>query len=304
MSHHHAAIALISLCCAGGLAAQKGARERAIDKSLERAHAELTKELDIWSDHSTIENAWQARSKHFVVRTVESYMLANDIAKGLETMFDHFQKQLGDDYVPTTLFPVVILPSRAAYNSFGEAHGQEHSSFYGSFFAASHEQLPVAAEYHENPTLLRMQITHSVVHQYLHAAYPQSIGRRPMWIEEGLAAYFTYYWDPKWTLDRFLEAKEKRRLPRLSQALRAQPSAYRADPDARLLQLAMLFDYLIRHREDTKSAPDEQGKMRGPFRDYLVAVLKGNNTSKEPFAKLLADRAQLSEDFNAFEFPR
>ncbi|MCK5945182.1 MAG: hypothetical protein KAI24_24545 [Planctomycetes bacterium] len=286
------------------LCAQQAARVRAIDRALDRMHAELTRDLDVWSDHSTIENGWQASTEHFVVRTTRSYGLARDIAVGLETMLGHFQRQLGTDYAPSSPLPIVILPSRAEYNGFGDQHGQEHSSFYGSFFARAHPQQVVAAEYHENPTLLRMHITHSVVHQYLHFAYPQTSGNRPVWIEEGLAAYFTFYWKPDWMLERFVDARQKRRLVRLERILSSNIADFRNDTESRLLHLSMFFDYLIRFREDTRSAPDAKGRMRGAFRDYLVAVLEGRPTDGMHFAKLLEDPGELADQFGEFEFPK
>ena len=46
-----------------------------------------------------------------------------------------------------------------------------------------------------------MQITHSALHQFLAAAFP---GRTPpTWINEGLAAYFSIYWDYDWGLSEF-----------------------------------------------------------------------------------------------------
>lgn len=277
---------------------------RALDRAIARMHAAITADLDIWTDHSTFENAWVGRTKNFTVRTTVSYGLARDIAVGLETMLGHFQRVLGTDFVPSAPLPVYVFPNRAEYNAFGEQHGEHHSSFYGSFHAPGHPEQPVAAEWNENGTLMRMQITHSVVHQYLRAAYPATATSRPVWIEEGLAAYFTHYWNPEWTLTEYLRAKEENRLVPLSTALRDNIAVYGARTDERMLQLAIFFDYLLRLREDTRSAPDENGRMRGPFRDYLIAVLEGRDPADEPFAALLADPARLQREFEAFDFGR
>lgn len=276
--------------------------KRIVGRAVERMHERVTEKLDVWEDHSTFENAWVATTDHFSVHTTTSYGEGKDIATGLETMLGHFQKVLGTDYVPPKPLPVFILPGRAAYNTFGENHGEAHSSFYGSFHALSHAQRPVAAEWIDNPTLLRMQITHSVVHQYLHEAFPQSVGRRPAWVEEGLAAYFTFYWDTKWTLQQYLRAKDEGRLLDLAKVFLDPIGRYGADTEARFLQLAIFFDYLLRLREDTKSTVGEDGKPTGAFRDYLMATLEGRSPIGQPFAGMLINRQKLAADFLAYDF--
>ena len=277
---------------------------RAVDRAVQRTHQRLAEKLDIWEDHSTFENAWLVKSEHFVVRTTVSHGLARDLASGLETMLGHFRTVLGIDFVPPAPLTVFVFPDRAAYNAFGEQHGEHHSSFYGSFHATGHPDQPVAVEWNRNPTLLRMHVTHSVVHQYLHHAFPGTVGNRPAWIEEGLAAYFTSYWNLAWTLQQYLRAKDDARLIALDKVLRDDIAAFATDTDARMLQLAVFFDWLLRLRDDTKSTPGEDGRMRGPFRDYLVAVLEGRDTGDLPFQQLLADREKLAAEFAAVEFPQ
>lgn len=276
--------------------------KRVLDRAVKRLHRDLTEELDIWVDRSDFANAWVATTDHFSVRTTKSYGLAKDLASGLETMLGHFRKVLGSDYVPPKPFPVFVLPGRADYNAFGESHGEHHSSFFGSFHALSHAERPVAAEWIDNPTLLRMQITHSVVHQYLHSAFPASVGKRTAWVEEGLAAYFTFYWDPKWTLDQYLLAKKDGRLLDLGKVLLQPISQYGNDTEVRMLQLAIFFDYLLRLREDTKTTIGEDGKPQGAFRDYLIATLEGRSPLALPFSRILINRAKLAQDFLDYDF--
>ena len=278
--------------------------KRVLERAVDRMHEKLTGRLDIWEDHSSFDNPWIASTDHFSVYTTKSYGQGKDIATGLETMLGHFQKVLGTDYAPPKPLPVFLLPGRAAYNKFGEDHGEHHSSFYGSFHALSHAQRPVAAEWLENPTLLRMQITHSVVHQYLHEAFPASVGKRTAWVEEGLAAYFTFYWDSKWTLAQYLQAKDDGRLLDLDKVLLQPISTYNTDTEARLLQLAIFFDYLLRLRPDTKTVVDEDGKASGAFRDYLIATLQGRSPIGLPFSGLLINRKKLAEDFLDYDFSK
>ncbi len=295
---------LVRSVCASLALSPVAAQQRAIDRAVERAHDARTKQLDIWEDHSTFENAWLAETEHFAVRTTASYGLARDLAAGLETMLGHFHSVLGVDFTPPAALPVFVLPDRAAYNAFGEQHGEHHSSFYGSFHASNHPEQPVAVAWDPNPTLLRMHVTHSVVHQYLHRAFPASAGNRPAWVEEGLAAYFTSYWALEWTRQEYLRAKDDARLVSLPRILRDDVAAFSADTEVRMLQLAVLFDWLLRLREDTKSTQGDDGAMRGPFRDYLVAVLEGRDTRDLPFRAVLQDPAKLAADFAAFEFPQ
>lgn len=278
--------------------------KRVLDRAVKRLHEKLTNKLDVWVDHSNFENAWIATTDHFSVYTTTSYGQGKDIAAGLETMLGHFHNVLGTDYVPPKPLPVFLLPGRAAYNTFGGNHGEHHSSFYGSFHALSHAQRPVAAEWINNPTLLRMQITHSVVHQYLYEAFPSSVGKRTAWLEEGLAAYFTYYWDPKWTLDQYLVARDEGRLLDLGKVLLQPISTYGIDTESRMLQLAIFFDYLLRLREDTKTTIGEDGKPQGAFRDYLIATLEGRSPIALPFARILINREKLAEDFLEYDFAK
>ena len=75
-----------------------------------------------------------------------------------------------------------------------------------------------------------------------------------------------------------------------------------ADPHACLTELGMLFAYLLAYREDTRTP---EGADRGPFVDYLRAVLDGRDTHGTAVHALLTERLdELERDFRAFEFPR
>ncbi len=135
---------------------------------------------EVFEDHSTWEKAWEATSRHFLVRTTHSYGLAAQLAQGLDVMLGHVQKTLGVEVAPPRRYHVYVLPSVADYNAFGNANGQEHSSCYGSFHAAAHPERAVAAVYDGNHSWLKMLVTHSMVHQYVQDAFPAA--RLPTWV--------------------------------------------------------------------------------------------------------------------------
>lgn len=301
---------LLPTLCLGAIAAAQDASpprtprpslyEKALRRALEAAQQRALRDVDVHEDHSTWENAWEAKSDHFVVRTTRSYGEGMQLALGLETMLKTMQETLGIDAAPAQPIRVFVLPDRDAYNQFGNQYGAEHSSFYGSFFADQAPERPVAVAWVDNAPWLRMQVTHSVVHAYLAQVWPND---RPTWIDEGLAAYFSLYWDWNWGTAEFERLKQEKQLVPMRALLRDGIAGYTQNTHARLMQLAMLFDYLLRCREDTRTAgPDERGRA-SPFRDYLQAL----RTGKEPPAaveRLLDDPAQLERDLLAFDFTR
>ncbi|MGE3173406.1 MAG: hypothetical protein AB7O97_12345 [Planctomycetota bacterium] len=296
--------ALALLLAAPSLSAQRGATDRLLARALQQVHDGLERDVDLWSDHSTWDNAWVGRTAHFEVRTTHSYGEAIDLAQGLEAMLGHVQQALAMDFAPSERQHVFVFPDIAAYNTFGNANGEHHSSFYGSFFAPGHAQRPVATVWHENPTWLRMQVTHSFVHQYLAAAFP---GRQiPTWLDEGLASYFTAYWDYAWSLGQFEQLKAADQLPRMRQLLRDGVDRYTpgAATNARLSMLGMTFYWLLRYREDTRTVTADEGSAQAPFRDYVTALLHGRPVEGLPFHALAQDPDALERALLEFEFPR
>lgn len=287
-----------------GAIAQAPARptpyQRALVAATADAQQRIENGLSLWSDHSTWEQAWVGRTERFAVRTTSSYGAARDLAQGLEVMIGNLERTLGRTPAPTGVQNVYVFPDLAAYNQFGNQFGEHHSSFYGSFFAPRNDQRPVAALWSDNATLLRMQVTHSAVHQYLAAAYP---GRTlPAWLDEGLAAHFAAWWDYGWTLGEYERLRAAGELPPLPTLLQDGVAAYVGGTHARMTELAMLFYWLLRFREDTRT-PDEAAAP-APFRDYVTALLEGRPTDGMHCALLFADAAQLDEDLRAFTFPR
>jgi hypothetical protein len=283
----------------------------ALDGALARAHADLASNADIWTDHSTWANPWSAKTKHYEVRTTQTYAVTRSLAQGLEAMLKNFQTTLGIDFVPPERMKVFLFPDILAYNAVGDTHA-EHSSFYGSFYANLHPEQPVAAAPHPNPLSLRMQITHSALHQDLALAFP---GTHPVWIEEGLAAYFSTYWDYDWTLSEFERVKEGRTWVSLDNLLGDPLTQYATRTHERLTELGMLFYYLLRYSEDTRTTQPDEAEPRAPFRDYLLGRLRGWNPTQltsifQTDANLLAMQKliqatdALEQDFRTYEFPR
>lgn len=274
---------------------------RALQRAVAEAQARAIQDLDVWEDHSSWDSAWEVRTEHFRVRTTRSYGEGMQIALGLENMLEHFQQALGTGFAPQEPLPVFLLPDRAAYNQFGEANGAEHSSFYGSFYADQHADQPVAVAWEANPVWLRMQITHSVVHQYLDRAFS---GSPPAWVDEGLAAYFSIYWAYPWAVTELERLKGDGELLPLSRLLSDPLPSYTQKTNTRFLQLGMLFYYLLRFRDDTRTTLPREAEQRAPFRDYLTAVLQGRDPSSLPVHSLLQDTGTLEKEFLAYQFPR
>lgn len=305
-----------------------GPYRRVLRAAVERAQAELVNASDLYEDHSTWERAWRAESARYVVQTTHSRYLAQDVANGLDTMFDHFRRILRSEFEPTQKLEVFILPDLAAYNDFGNEHGAEHSSFLGSFFPNGHPQRPVACMFDANPILLRMWITHSAVHQFVDRAYTR---QAPVWMSEGLASYFALYWDQDYgprELARILAnappidqapapdaglrnavqnllgnqaAPSPATYVPLGQLLDAPIASYVDRSHSRLIELGMLFTYLLHFREDTRTVEEEGEIVSAPFADYLRDYLEGRDvTGTAVHALLFVDRGQLEADFRAY----
>ena len=269
----------------------------ALRRAVTAAAVRLRARQDVFEDHSTAEKAWEVTSRHFLVRTTHSHGLAANLAEGLDTMLAHFQETLGVNIPPTRRYHVYVLPTVGDYNQFGNANGQEHSSCYGSFHAAEHAERPVAAVYDPNHTWLRMMVTHSMVHQYVQDAFPAA--RLPTWVDEGLAAYFATWWDYNWALAEYERLEAADRLVPLARLTREPLGAYVAGAHERFTSLGIVFTWLLRYREDTATRGDS-----APFRDWVVALLRGDSKAASLAPAALADPAKLQQELAAFEFPR
>jgi hypothetical protein len=275
--------------------------ERVMERALTRAGDRLVASKDLWVDHSSWENAWEVSSDHFTVKTTASRFLGQKIANDLEFMLTQFQALLGTDYRPSRRFQVWILPTLGDYNVLGQGRADEHSSFYGSYHALQEQGQPVATYYTSNTTQLGMWITHSALHQFVTEAFG---GQPPLWVSEGLASYFSFFWDWQWARGEYAKLLEGRgSLIPLTQLLTAGLPEYMQDPDQRLIQLGTLFDYLLNHREDTRIPEEGEEEPSASFREYLRAVVRGGSGAQTGFANLSASElGTIESELRAFDW--
>lgn len=287
------------------------AYHRVVSAALQRAERELVEGTDLWVDHSSWENAWEVETENYVVRTTRSRYFAASVAEGLEVMLGHFQRVLDTDYVPAEPFRILIFPDLAQYNAFGNANGAEHSSAFGVFYTTQDPTRPVATYLPPNPneTLLRMWITHGAVHQFVDRAFQVE---PPTGISEGLASYFSLYWDRVYASDLHRRLKDGPTYVPLATLLEDPLSSYVNDhPDDRFWELGLFFTYLLHYRdrlnygEETMMAPPGQEEPEYSFATYLRTVLRGGSPSSTSFYRLLSRSLdRIEEDFRTFDFPR
>ena len=272
---------------------------RCLTRSIERAQLELERDAEVWREHTTWEEAVRGRSEHYELRTTRSRGYGAGLARGLDEMLGHFQYLLGTDYLPTAQFQVWVFPTLAEYNTFGGTFA-EHTSFYGSFFAAADVNRPVALLYDTNLVLVRMLATHSALHQYVDHAFSQPLAA---WASEGLASYFALFWDTSYgpsELRRILAAEQTQFVP-LRDLLTTAVSGYPNRPQSRLIELGMLFVYLLAEREDTRTDMRGGVEVQAPFAEYLRALVRGQDVTGDAVHRLLFERTdELERDFRAF----
>jgi len=275
------------------------AYRRVVSAALGRAQTRLEAGLELEVDHSSWEDPWIVRTPHHEVRTTKSRGQAAALAKSLEFMHAEFEKLLGPAPARAEHLRVWVVPDLAAYNQLGDAHGGDHSSVLGSFFAADHPERPLIAMQSNNATLLGMWVTHSAVHQYVHAAFGE---HAPTWVSEGLASYFALYWDWSYGARELARLKTARRLVPLEGLLREALPTYRQAPDVRFIELGMLFHFLLNTCEATRDGADGDPET-GPFREYLRRAVRGEDTREKDFALTLEEALELiEEEFLAHEF--
>jgi hypothetical protein len=275
--------------------------DRILDRTIERTQSRLQERIDVWQEHATWDNAWQFSSKHYRVRTTHSRFLAADVALGLEVMLGHFTELLRPGWEPGEPFTIYILPDLEAYNAFGNQYGAEHSSFYGSFYADTSPELAVAVPYDKNHTLLKMWITHGALHQFVARASNRPL---PLWVEEGLASYFSFFWDSAWWASEFrrIAADDAQFVP-LAELMTPTIARYSNRTHNRIAELGALFTHLLAFREDTRTKREEGREVEAPFANYLRAAVSGRQIDSAPIQALFTtDRDQLEGDLRAFEF--
>ncbi len=302
------ALLLVGFCASAAAApgdsdavGSKRLYEKVLADAIAREGAAVREKITLREDHSTWESAWRVESRYYEVRTTHSRAFGLEVAQGLDTMLGHFQSILDVDYAPPAKFPIFIFPSLPEYNAFGEQHGQEHSSFMGAFYSLQHPEKAVATYYLRDHTLLQMWITHAAAHQYVAAAFPR---QPPLWVDEGLAAYFSLYWAYGYGVAELERIESTNKWIPLRRLLTDDFKEYEGSAHDRWMELGMLFTYLMWEREDTRSSPDERGRpTEGPFVGYIRVVLNGGNPSGLSVHPLLTTgRDQLEIDFRAHEF--
>jgi len=276
-----------------------------LDAAIVRTNRNLQAATDIWVDHSRWENAWVAQSPHYEVRTTRSYALGMQTATGLETMLGYFQKTLGIDYTPPQHMKVFLLDELDAYNKLGnetkDTTAGYHQSMYGSYYDKSHPDTPVVALYTDNSVYLSMQITHSAAHQFFDLAFS---GTPPVWVDEGLASYFATYWDHDWSVTEFERIRDSASFVPLSTLLADSIDKYGSNAHARFMEMGMLLYYLLHLREDTRTNTAENGGESGPFRDYLLAIMRGRDATTLPAHALTQNLNAVEADFRSYQFPK
>lgn len=275
------------------------AYQRVVGAALARAQTKLEAGLVLEVDHSSWDDPWIVRTPRYEVRTTKSRGQAATLAKSLEFMHAEFEKLLGPAPAREERHRVWVVPDLAAYNQLGDAHGGDHSSVLGSFFAPDHPERPVIAMQSSNATLLGMWVTHSAAHQYVQAAFGE---RAPTWVSEGLASYFALYWDWSYGARELARLRTARRLVPLATLLQENLPAYRQAPDVRFIQLGMLFHFLLNSCEATRDGVDGD-PATGPFREFLRRAVRGEDTRETDLALTLEEALDLvEEEFLAHEF--
>ncbi len=276
----------------------------ALDDAVRRAQTRLEAKLELWEDHSTWDKAWVVRSEHYEVVTIHGHHLAASTAEELEGMLALFRETLlvDPEWELGEPLRIEIHPEIGAYNAFGDANGEHHSSFYGAFYSPTAPGRPVATYFVPNRQLLRMWITHGAFHQFLERAGPE---RLPTALDEALASYFALCWDFSYGVAQFERMKASGGLMPLRELLAANEERFADRAEDRFVELGMLVAYLLHHREDSRTVKQGGDVWQAPFSEYLDALLSSDDAHLHPVHELFGKRlADLERDFFAFEFPR
>lgn len=278
-------------------------KTRALKRAIAESQRDLMATVDLYEDHSTWENAWRVETRRYVVRTTHSRHLAVDIGEGLEMAFGWFQDLLGTTWEPTEKIPVHIYPTLADFNQIGQdINADEHSSFYGAFYAVQHAERPIAVMYNGHRTFLKMQATHGALHQFVATAFNNE---PPLWVSEGLATYFAHFWDYPRLCSEHRRLADGDFIP-LRSLTNATLGNFADRSNDKMIELGALFNYFLHRRPDTMIVIDEDGEVvQAPFRDLVRGAVRGRNLVLDPtYLSLLARLPQIEADFRAYTFPQ
>lgn len=269
-----------------------------LEPAIERAQRRLEAGVELDLTPRTVQNPWRVKSNHYAVTGVQSFRQTQALARALDQMLPAYQALLDTNFLPGEPFSVRIHPNLVAYNEAGNEGGDGRSSAYSSFLSTAGSQAGwVETLAGVNDTQLFLWATHSAFQQYAEAAFR----RRPeTWIEQGLSAYFSLFWDWNYGAAQLRERIESNDYIPLPEILGAEIQDYAADSQGRMIQLGMLVSYLLHEVEATRT--DEGGiQSDTSFRGFLRDVYRGQADRDHPFQLWLRDNAaELERDFRAF----
>jgi len=278
------------------------AKARLLTEAIEVAQKDLIDTAPAYEDHSTWANAWQIETEHYVIRLTHSRHLGLELGQDLETMFAWFQDLFGTDWQPPQRLQVHIYPSLAEYNQFGNSiNADEHSSFYGAFYAVQDPARPAAVMYSANIPRLKMHMTHAVLHQFVGEAFTS---QPPYWVSEGLASYFSLFFNYPYLQREHRRLAESDQFIPLRILASAAPTNFADRHHDKLMELGALFNYLLWRRPDTMTVVDEDGEVvQAPVRDLIRAAVRGNNLGFNPtYLSLMGRLDEIEADFKAYTF--
>lgn len=267
---------------------EEAAVSRAWDRALRRGARDAGR-MPLRVDHSTWEDPWVCRGENYVVRTTRGRGYGLRMARSLDGMLQSFQSVLDTEYVPADPFLVLVHPSADAYNQYGDDHSDTRSSILGGFYDDRNPGRAIATyDYPTSDALVGMWLTHAATQQYLARAFPGTTHN--VALSQGLGAYFQTFWNYDYWVGRFEALRDADRLIPLAEVLTTPLDGYTDRPDDRMTELAMLFTYLRRVREDTRSTFDASGVLTeaGPFDDYLRKAARGEDVDRHPVGRLMA----------------
>jgi hypothetical protein len=274
----------------------------ALERALSQAQARLEGRTRLLEDHTSWERAWVIPTRDYSVRTSLNWYIGKRLGDNLEAMLDHFRQLGRSQWRPPEPLQVFLFPSLPEYNAFGEQYGAHHSSILGGFWASDHPERPAALYFDPNSLQVSMWATHAAFHQFAEQAFPTI---PELWVSEGLASYYAiYYWDPRWGVAEFQRVVESpARYVRLRQLMREPLENYAADPQARFVELATLFHYLLNCRADTRTQKEGEVLLMAPAEDYFHDLLRGRDVTGHPVHELLTSGLEgLEAELCAFDF--
>jgi len=271
---------------------------RVLERASDREHRKIL-QTDLSVDDRDWSTAVEISSRYYVVKTTNP-IHGRRLGSSLDRQLERMQELLQTSYTPPRPFPVWILPTVQEYSTLGEA-SDEHSSFYASYYSPNDPGRPVICLYSLKQNTF--DVLHSAVHQYVDAAFPRRI--RKTWISEGLAHYLClnvseHYRD-------WASAQHSLKIPRYTplSSLVHEEGLGRfgnsTQASVRLLQLALLFRFLLEELPDT--ARDEL-EPEASFAVYLREVLEGREPRDGFQSLFLTNRgmSDLDQMFREFRF--